>query len=136
MPANRVRLAAAGNHLSGLSRSFELTDRDGRLVGPARTKALYLLYARTGGPSPKPGVVKVGRPRGAALEVEVWDLPEAAIAELATLTDPPVSLGQMVLESGETVYGYLCDPAGLGDARDVTEFGGWRTFLSAMAAKS
>ena len=78
----------------------------------------------------------MGRPHGAALEVEVWDLPETAIAELAALTVPPVSLGQVVLESGEAVHGYLCDPAGLGDARDVTEFGGWRAFLAAMAAKS
>jgi allophanate hydrolase len=134
-PSKRVRLAAAGNHLSGLSRSFELTDRDGRLIGPARTRALYRLYARGGGPFPKPGVVEVGEGRGAALEVELWDLPETAIAELATLTVPPVSMGQVVLESGEAVHGYLCDPAGLGDARDVTAFGGWRAFLAMSAAK-
>jgi allophanate hydrolase len=40
----------------------------------------------------------------------------------------------VTLATDETVKGFICEPAGLDGARDVTEYGGWRNYLAARAA--
>jgi allophanate hydrolase len=38
---------------------------------------------------------------------------------------PPLGIGSIVLDDGSTVRGFICEPAGLVGAREITEFGGW-----------
>ena len=43
---------------------------------------------------------------------------------------PPLAIGTITLESGDLVKGFLAEPRATQGARDITEFGGWRTFLA------
>ncbi|MBB5696548.1 allophanate hydrolase-related protein [Muricoccus pecuniae] len=123
-------LLAVGNHLAGLSRHHELLDEGARLVRPVRTAASYRLLARAAGTSPNPGLVEAAREDGVHIEGELYELPAGAVGRLARLVRPPIRLGQVVLEDGTVVQGYLCDPAEAGEAWDISELGGWRAFLA------
>lgn len=37
---------------------------------------------------------------------------------------------RLVLDDGNTVQGFICESHALADARDISEFGGLRNFLS------
>ena len=42
---------------------------------------------------------------------------------------PPLAIGTVELEDGEAVKGFLCESWAARRARDITDYGGWLTFL-------
>ncbi len=95
----------------------------------ARTKDCYRLHALAGTQPPKPGLVRVAAGAGAPIEVEVWSLPVPAWAEFVAAIPPPLGIGTLFLEDGSQLKGFLCEPAALAGAEDITSFGGWRAYL-------
>jgi allophanate hydrolase len=69
------------------------------------------------------------REGGAAIEVEVWELSLGAFGAFVREVPPPLAIGTLQLEDGSSVKGFVCEPAGLEGALDITGFGGWRGFL-------
>ncbi|WP_208544614.1 hypothetical protein [Rathayibacter sp. VKM Ac-2759] len=125
-----VLLAVAGAHLSGQPLNRQLTDRDAELVTTTTTSADYRLYALQTVP-PKPGVVRVAS-GGAALEVEVWRLTEAAFGSFVAALPHPMAIGSVSLADGSLVSGFLVEPLALETADDITSFGGWRAYLASL----
>jgi allophanate hydrolase len=120
-------LAVVGAHLSGQPLNPELVALGARLRQTTRTAADYRLYALPDGR--RPGLVC--RPgEGAAIEVEIWDVPSAAIGAFLAGIAPPLGLGTVRLADGREVIGFLCEAHAITAARDITEFGGWRTWLA------
>jgi allophanate hydrolase len=100
----------------------------GRLVRAARTAPQYQLYALPGTTPPKPGLVRVAAD-GAAIEVEVWELPVEGFGRFVAAIPAPLGIGTIGLEDGSQVQGFLCEAAAVAGARDITACGGWRAFL-------
>jgi allophanate hydrolase len=133
--ADLVRLAVVGAHLSGMPLNRELTERGAQLVRTARTAPLYRLFALPGTTPPKPGLVRVDRDEaGAAIEVEVWDLPRAAFGAFFAGVVAPLCLGTLALEDGEAVVGFLCESFATKGATDISGFGGWRAYRAAAGS--
>jgi len=130
-PGGSTRLAVCGAHLSGLPLNKHLTERGARLVRATRTKPAYKLYALPGTTPPKPGLVRVSE-GGAAIEVEVWELPVTAYGSFVAAIPAPLGIGTLALEDGENVQGFLCEAIAAQDARDISSFGGWRAFLKSV----
>jgi allophanate hydrolase len=128
-------LAVAGAHLSGQPLNHQLTDRGGRLRRATVTAPSYRLVALDTEP-PKPGLVRVAGGVGDAIEVEVWDLPPTGLASLLAQLPPPMTFGPVTLADGTVVTGFLCEPAGLEGAADITAYGGWRAFRAAGDASA
>jgi allophanate hydrolase len=124
-------LLAVGNHLAGLPKHHELLAHGARPAGLVRTAAAYRLLARGAAAPFNPGLVEAPPGGGMAIEGELYVLPEAAIPALAALVRLPIGLGQVRLEDGRCVHGYLCDPAAAATARDISHLGGWRAVLAA-----
>jgi allophanate hydrolase len=122
-----IELFVAGAHLSGQPLNHQLTERGARLLGEARTAPTYRLFALDTQP-PKPGVVRVDR-NGASLPGEVWLLSPAALGTFLAGIPQPMALGEVELDDGRTVVGFLCEPLALEGARDITATGGWRAYL-------
>lgn len=122
------RLAVFGAHLSGQPLNHELSERGARLVGPTSTAAVYRLYALATDPA-KPGLVRVAG-EGSSIEGELWELPPVALAELVVGLLPPMTVGAVTLADGDFVTGFLCEPAAVVGAQDITGYGGWRGYLS------
>ncbi|HWN33357.1 MAG TPA: allophanate hydrolase, partial [Pseudonocardia sp.] len=125
----RQLLAVAGAHLSGQPANGELLELGGRLHSRARTAAGYRMY-RVPGPFPRPGLVTRGDGPADGIEVEVWDLPASGLGELLPRIAPPLALGQLVLDDGRSVTGFVA--TAVDPADDITAYGGWRAYLEAQ----
>ena len=129
-----IELFVAGAHLSGMPLNHQLTERGARLLGEARTAPHYRLFALDTQP-PKPGVVRV-EADGAALPGEVWLLSPAALGTFLAAIPQPMALGEVELDDGRAVVGFLCEPIALAGARDITAAGGWRAYLGGPTSRS
>ncbi len=128
-----VRVAVVGAHLSGLPLNYQLTERRGRLEKAARTSAHYRLYALPGTTPPKPGMVR-DPGHGRAIEVEVWRLPVREYGSFVGGIPSPLGIGQVELENGEWVQGFVCEGWAVQGAEEISQLGGWRAFLAQKAA--
>lgn len=128
-PSKTILISVVGAHLAGEPLNHQLTDRGGQFVRKCRTKNCYRLYALETTP-PKPGLVLDAA--GRSIEVEVWSLPEAEFGSFMALVAAPLCIGTVLLEDGEAVKGFLCEPYALASAQEITEFGGWRAYRAAL----
>jgi allophanate hydrolase len=124
-----IRLVVCGAHLQGLALNPQLTARGARLIAATRTATRYRLYALAGGPPRRPGLVRVAS-GGAAIAVEVWELPLAELGGFVAAIPAPLGIGTVELEDGTWHKGFICEPCALEDAVDITACGGWRAWLA------
>lgn len=130
LPSGQVRIAVCGAHLAGLPLNGQLTSRGARLVASTRTAPEYKLYALAGGPPARPGMVRVER-GGAAIEVEVWELPAREFGSFVAGIPAPLGIGTIRLADGSALKGFVCEAVAVAGAEDITRFGGWRAYLAA-----
>ena len=71
---------------------------------------------------------------GAAIIVELWDVPQARFGEFVAEIPPPLGIGNLELADGRWVKGFICEPYALDGARDITSFGGWRAYIASLQA--
>ena len=116
---DEIEVAVCGAHMSGLPLNSELTGLGGRFLRAARTAPAYRLYALAGGPPRRPGMVRTPG-SGGAIAVEVWALPRAAFGDFIAGVPAPLIIGTVDLGDGTRPKGFLCEPAGLAGAEDVT----------------
>ncbi|HEY4993461.1 MAG TPA: allophanate hydrolase [Nakamurella sp.] len=135
-------LVFAGHHLSGQPRNPELSECGGKLIAHTLTAPGYRLL-KVGAENPVPVLVAVPA-GGAAVEVETWTVPSAALATILAASSLSVCLGRVVLADGATEIGFVADPGllarggvptgpGTDGISDITEFGGWRNYLAAAS---
>lgn len=130
-PSHAVRLAVVGAHLRGMPLNHQLTSRGAAFVEATHTAAEYRLYALPGTTPPKPGLARVSRnQQGRSIAVELWDIPEAHFGSFVAEIPSPLGIGTLELQDGRSVKGFICEPCSLADAVDISEFGGWRSYLA------
>ena len=78
---------------------------------------------------PKPGLVRVPPAEGAAIEVEVWQMPVAHYGSFVALIGAPLGIGTLQLADGSSVQGFLCEALATEGATDITQLGGWRRYI-------
>lgn len=126
-------LAVVGAHLEGMPLHHQLRTRGCRLLERTRTAPAYRLYALPATQPPKPGLVRVGSGEGGyAIEVEVHEMPIEQIGSFLALVQTPLGLGSVQLVDGRWVHGFICEPAALPGATDISAWGGWRAWLAAQ----
>ncbi|HXB69963.1 MAG TPA: allophanate hydrolase [Candidatus Acidoferrales bacterium] len=129
-PPGCVLVAVVGAHLTGQPLNWQLTDRGARPVRTCRTARGYRLYALDQSMPPKPGLVREDGFAGPGIEVEVWAVPEDRFGGFVAAVPPPLGIGSAVLEDGQTVKCFICEPYALAGAAEITRFGGWRAYLA------
>jgi allophanate hydrolase len=128
----RARLVVSGAHLTGQPCNGDLVALGGRLHSRARTAGGYRMFD-VPGPFPRPGLVATGDGPPGGLEVEVWDLPEAAVHAVLATIGPPLALGAVALDDGSVVPGFVAQHLDLATVPDISAHGGWRAYLAARA---
>ncbi|MHB0787281.1 allophanate hydrolase [Bradyrhizobium sp. 5.13L] len=123
--SDEIPIAVVGAHLSGMA-------LNGRLIEATRTAPDYRLYALETTP-PKPGMLRVAAGKGAAIELEIWSLSPSAFGRFVNAIPAPMAIGTVRLADGRSVKGFLVEPEVLGDARDITAYGGWRAYMADAA---
>lgn len=131
---DRVTLAVAGAHMQGQPLNYQLRSRGAQFKAKTVTAAEYRLFALNTDP-PKPGLVHAPG-NGQSIEVELWELGLAAFGSFVSEVPAPMTIGNTRLGDGSVVKGFCCESHALEDARDITEYHGWRAFLAAIDARA
>ena len=126
---DEIPLAVVGAHLSGMALNGELTALNARLIEATSTAADYKLYALQTTP-PKPGLLRVEAGKGASIALEIWSLSPSAFGRFVNAIPAPMAIGTVRLADGRSVKGFLVEPEVLGEARDISAYGGWRKFMA------
>ncbi len=69
---------------------------------------------------------------GTSIEVETYALSPEAFGQFVARIPSPLGIGTVILEDGEEIKGFLCEPAGLDEGTEITSFGGWRAYLKSQ----
>ncbi|MCY6410997.1 allophanate hydrolase [Acinetobacter sp. VNH17] len=125
--AHHIRVAVVGAHLTGMPLNFQLTTRDAVHIETTKTSKNYALYALNGTIPPKPGLAR--QQNGDSIIVELWDVPTARFGEFVAEIPTPLGMGNVELEDGRWVKGFICEPYGIDDAENISHFGGWRAYI-------
>ena len=123
-----MRLAVVGAHLSGMPLNVQLTERHARFVESTFTADNYRLYALPNTTPPKPGLIRASE--GAAIAVELWDVPVDLFGSFVALVPAPLGIGTLTLQDGREVKGFICEGAAVEGATDITHLGGWRAYIA------
>ena len=125
-------LAVCGAHLSDQPLNSELASRGAWLVAQSRTSKNYRLWALPDGKRPALVRDDIG---GEAIDLEIWSLPERSFGSLLTTVAPPIAVGQVELEDGREVIGFLGAVGAEVHATDITHFRGWRAYQKSRSSK-
>lgn len=126
-PPGSLPLAVVGAHLSGMPLHHQLVERGARLRAVTATAPRYRLHALKNSQPAKPGLVRAVQ--GAAIAVEVYDMPMDTLGSFLADVPAPLGLGSIELADGRWVNGFVCEPWALDGAEDITAWGGWRNYI-------
>jgi allophanate hydrolase len=130
-PTERIEIAVVGAHLSGLPLNRELVALGATFLREAETVPAYRLFALPGVNPPKPGLLRIAADEGRAIAAEIWALEAAAFGRFVAEVPAPLGIGTIEFSDGAAVKGFLVEAEAVKDAEDVSDFGGWRAYLSA-----
>jgi allophanate hydrolase len=78
----------------------------------------------------KPGLVREPEFKGKGIEIEVWAISQNEFGGFVAGIPAPLGIGTVELEDGSFVKGFICEPAALAGAKEITHFGGWRNYVA------
>ena len=124
-------LAVNGTLMRGLELNGNLVAAGATFVRETRTAPAYRLWSIS---DRHPAMLRV-HDGGAAIAVEVWDVPPAGIASILSKEPPGLCIGTVRLEDGTDVLGVLGEPILCEGQREITRHGGWRAYLADRDAR-
>ena len=141
-----MQLAVCGLHMRGLPLEHQLVSLGASFRRACKSSPIYRLYAITDIKSKirKPGMIAVDRTEGAAIDLEVWDVPVNSVGSFLLQIPEPLGLGTVWLDEQESVKGFICEGyiASLSQHRthsgtlakfvveDITGYGSWKAFIA------
>ncbi|MDO3431857.1 allophanate hydrolase [Rhizobium sp. CBN3] len=131
-----VPIVVVGAHLTGMPLNHELTRPGGRRIRSCRTAPDYRLFVLPGTVPPKPGLIREPGFDGTGLEVEVWKVTPEAFGRFVQNIPAPLGIGKVTLDDGSQISGFLCEAHAIEGAREITELGGWRAYVSDQMKKA
>jgi hypothetical protein len=87
----------------------ELRAAGAHFLRAVNTEPTYQLYALSGGPPERPGLVRVAADVGHAIATEVWALPAAGFGRFVAGIPAPLAIGTLQLADGSRPKGFLCE---------------------------
>ena len=102
---------------------------------PARAPRRRIACMRCPAPCrPSPAWCACADGEGAAIEVEVWEMPVAHYGSFVALIPSPLGIGTLTLADGSSVQGFVCEALALAGAEDISHHGGWRRYIASRQA--
>lgn len=114
-------LAVCGLHKKGGPLSYQLEELGATYVESTRTSSEYALYRLNTEPV-KPGLMKT-EGNGEKIQVDLYALPVNQMGRFMMRVSDPLVLGDVTLEDGRVVKGFLCQGYAAQNAEDITAVG-------------
>ncbi|MEM7342443.1 MAG: allophanate hydrolase [Actinomycetota bacterium] len=127
-----ITIAVAGAHLRGQPLEHQLVGLGAIWTATTATAPTYRIYALPGGPPFKPALIH--DEGGAAIEVDLWEIPASGLGRFLTMIPAPLALGTVTLADGASVTGFVAEPRATDGATDITAHGGWRAYLASLTS--
>ena len=127
MSQGEVLLAVNGTLMRGLELNHNMETAKATFVRETATEPAYRLWTIK---DEHPAMLRVTDGTGTKVAVEVWTVPVAGLVEILLNEPPGLCIGKVRLEDGSIVLGVLGEPALVEGQREITEFGGWRSYLA------
>jgi gamma-glutamylcyclotransferase (GGCT)/AIG2-like uncharacterized protein YtfP len=127
-----VRLAVNGTLMRGLALNGNLLAAGATFVRETTTSASYRLWSIG---DRYPAMIRVAQ-GGAAIVVEVWDVPDAGLAAILLGEPAGLCVGKVRLADGEETLGMLGEPLLCEGQREITQYGGWRAYVAATGSSA
>ena len=121
-----LQLAVNGTLMRGLELNGNLVRAGATFVREDATDACYRMWSiddRHPAMQRTPG-------EGAAVAVEIWDVPGEGVADILLAEPPGLAIGKVVLRDGSVVLGVLGEPFLCEGCREITAYGGWRAYIA------
>ena len=125
-----VRLAVNGTLMRGLALNRNLLEAGATFVRETTTGPNYRLWSIG---DRHPAMLRAAS-GGAAIAVEVWEVPAAGLASILLKEPPGLCVGKVRLADGEETLGVLGEPILCEGQREITEYGGWRAYAASARA--
>lgn len=126
-----LKLAVNGTLMRGLALCPNLLNVGATFDRESRTETAYRLWTID---DSYPAMIKV-KEKGAAIEVEVWNVPLAGLGIVLSQEPPGLAIGKVMLEDGEEVLGVIGEPLTVEGKKEITEYGGWRSYQKTRGRK-
>ncbi len=131
-----IGIAVLGAHLSGEPLNHQLIALGATFARRTRTAPHYRLFELPNMTPSKPGLVRCATNEGAAVELEIWHLSPQAFGTFVSQIRAPLCIGSIELQEGDWVHGFLCEHHAVARARDISAFGGWRSYRRSLVGAS
>jgi gamma-glutamylcyclotransferase (GGCT)/AIG2-like uncharacterized protein YtfP len=126
MNSQNVLLAVNGTLMRGLELNPNLLAVGATFVRADKTQPAYSLWSIN---DRHPAMIRL-KNGGVSVDVEVWSVPPSGLASLLLKEPPGLSIGKVKLIDGAEVLGVLGEPALCEGQKEITEFGGWRSYIA------
>ncbi len=126
-----INLAVCGAHMRGLPLNHQLVELNATFLSATKTAKGYRLFDVPEKFPPRPGMIR-DRESESSLELEVWSMPLENFGAFMVQIASPLCIGTVELEDGSKVYGFLCESDALIGAKEITQFGGWKSYLQSQ----
>lgn len=127
MSQSNVLLAVNGTLMRGLKLNPNMAAANATFVRETKTEPAYRLWTIN---DEHPAMLRVTDGTGVQVAVEVWSVPAAGLAGILLNEPPGLCVGKVRLEDGSIVLGVLGESALVEGHREITAYGGWRTYLA------
>jgi gamma-glutamylcyclotransferase (GGCT)/AIG2-like uncharacterized protein YtfP len=124
---NHVLLAVNGTLMRGLKLNPTMVAAGATFIRETMTEATYRLWTIN---DEHPAMLRVTNGIGVKVAVEVWSVPTTGLAAILMNEPSGLCIGKVRLEDGSIVLGVLGEPALVEGHREITEYGGWRSYLA------
>lgn len=128
----RVQFAVNGTLMSGLSLNKNLTSVGATFVREDYTDACYRLWSID---DDHPAMLRTPG-EGRKIALEIWDVPVEGLASILLNEPPGLCIGKVLLQDGSSVLGVIGEPFSLKGQLEITEYGGWRTYMASKNKSS
>jgi gamma-glutamylcyclotransferase (GGCT)/AIG2-like uncharacterized protein YtfP len=123
---NNILLAVNGTLMRGLELNPNLLAAGATFVRETTTEPFYRLWSID---DRHPAMMRA-RNGGAAVAVEVWAMPPEGLAAILLQEPPGLAIGKVTLADGTAILGVIGEPILCEGQREITQFGGWRAYLT------
>ena len=126
--ADTIPLIVCGAHLQGLALNWQLTERGACLQEKTLSANAYRMFVIEG-TIERPGMIR-DEENGSTIEIEIWQVPKTEFGSFVAGIPQPLGIGKVETADGRWLPGFICEGHAVVGAREISQLGGWRRYLS------
>ena len=77
----------------------------------------------------RPGMIR-DEENGSTIEIEIWQVPKTEFGSFVAGIPQPLGIGKVETADGRWLPGFICEGHAVVGAREISQLGGWRRYLS------